>query len=37
MQIIRGPLSPMYVQHEAIEAQKAMINSMSRRFATCSC
>jgi len=22
MQIIRGQLSPMYIQHEAIEAQK---------------
>ena len=27
MQIIRGQLSPMYVQHEAIEAQKLMVNS----------
>jgi regulator of protease activity HflC (stomatin/prohibitin superfamily) len=27
MQIIRGQLSPMYVQHEAIEAQKAMVGS----------
>jgi hypothetical protein len=27
MQIIRGQLSPMYIQHEAIEAQKQMINS----------
>ena len=27
MQIIRGQLSPMYIQHEAIEAQKTMINS----------
>ena len=27
LQIIRGQLSPMYVQHEAIEAQKAMVNS----------
>ena len=27
MEIIRGQLSPMYVQHEAIEAQKAMVNS----------
>jgi regulator of protease activity HflC (stomatin/prohibitin superfamily) len=27
MQIIRGQLSPMYIQHEAIEAQKAMVNS----------
>jgi regulator of protease activity HflC (stomatin/prohibitin superfamily) len=25
--IIRGQLSPMYIQHEAIEAQKQMINS----------
>ena len=27
MQIIRGQLSGMYIQHEAIEAQKAMVNS----------
>jgi regulator of protease activity HflC (stomatin/prohibitin superfamily) len=27
MQIIRGQLSPMYVQHEAIEAQKSMVGS----------
>jgi regulator of protease activity HflC (stomatin/prohibitin superfamily) len=27
MEIIRGQLSPMYVQHEAIEAQKTMVNS----------
>jgi regulator of protease activity HflC (stomatin/prohibitin superfamily) len=27
MEIIRGQLSPMYVQHEAIEAQKAMVGS----------
>ncbi len=27
MGIIRGQLSPMYVQHEAIEAQKAMVGS----------
>jgi regulator of protease activity HflC (stomatin/prohibitin superfamily) len=27
MEIIRGQLSPMYIQHEAIEAQKAMVNS----------
>ena len=27
MQIIRGQLSAMYIQHEAIEAQKAMVNS----------
>jgi regulator of protease activity HflC (stomatin/prohibitin superfamily) len=27
MQIIRGQLSAMYIQHEAIEAQKQMINS----------
>jgi regulator of protease activity HflC (stomatin/prohibitin superfamily) len=27
MNIIRGQLSPMYVQHEAIEAQKAMVGS----------
>ena len=27
MEIIRGQLSPMYVQHEAIEAQKLMVNS----------
>jgi regulator of protease activity HflC (stomatin/prohibitin superfamily) len=27
MQIIRGQLSSMYVQHEAIEAQKAMVGS----------
>ena len=27
MQIIRGQLSPMYIQHEAIEAQKTMVNS----------
>ena len=27
MQIIRGQLSPLYVQHEAIEAQKLMVNS----------
>jgi regulator of protease activity HflC (stomatin/prohibitin superfamily) len=27
MQIIRGQLSPMYIQHEAIEAQKSMVNS----------
>jgi regulator of protease activity HflC (stomatin/prohibitin superfamily) len=27
MQIIRGQLNPMYIQHEAIEAQKAMIGS----------
>jgi regulator of protease activity HflC (stomatin/prohibitin superfamily) len=27
MQIIRGQLSGMYIQHEAIEAQKTMVNS----------
>jgi len=27
MEIIRGQLSPMYVQHEAIEAQKLMVGS----------
>ena len=27
MQIIRGQLSELYVQHEAIEAQKMMVNS----------
>src|SRR5262245_19755782 len=27
MQIIRGQLSPMYIQHEAIEAQRLMVNS----------
>lgn len=27
MQIIRGQLNPLYIQHEAIEAQKAMVNS----------
>ena len=27
MEIIRGQLSPMYIQHEAIEAQKQMANS----------
>jgi regulator of protease activity HflC (stomatin/prohibitin superfamily) len=27
MSIIRGQLSPMYIQHEAIEAQKQMVNS----------
>ena len=27
MQIIRGQPSPLYVQHEAIEAQKLMVNS----------
>jgi regulator of protease activity HflC (stomatin/prohibitin superfamily) len=27
MQIIRGQLSPMYIQHEAIEAQKLMVGS----------
>lgn len=27
MQIIRGQLSSMYIQHEAIEAQKTMVNS----------
>jgi regulator of protease activity HflC (stomatin/prohibitin superfamily) len=27
MGIIRGQLSPMYIQHEAIEAQKQMVNS----------
>src|SRR5438094_10262991 len=26
MEIIRGQLSPMYIQHEAIEAQKLMVN-----------
>ena len=25
--IIRGQLNPMYIQHEAIEAQKAMVGS----------
>src|SRR5262249_20280362 len=29
MESIRGQLSPMYVQHEAIEAQKAMVNSQN--------
>src|SRR5437870_10088378 len=29
MEIIRGQLSAMYVQHEAIEAQKAMVNSQN--------
>ena len=27
MQIIRGQLSALYIQHEAIEAQKLMVNS----------
>ena len=27
MQIIRGQLNALYIQHEAIEAQKAMVNS----------
>ncbi len=27
MQISRGQLSDMYIQHEAIEAQKLMVNS----------
>jgi regulator of protease activity HflC (stomatin/prohibitin superfamily) len=27
MEIIRGQLSPMYIQHEAIEAQRLMVNS----------
>ena len=27
MQIIRGQLNGMYIQHEAIEAQKAMVGS----------
>ncbi len=27
MEIIRGQLSPLYIQHEAIEAQKQMVNS----------
>jgi hypothetical protein len=27
MQIIRGQLSSLYIQHEAIEAQKMMVNS----------
>ncbi len=27
MQIIRGQLNAMYIQHEAIEAQKLMVNS----------
>src|SRR4030095_10630932 len=27
MQIIRGQLSAMYIQHEAIEAQRQMVNS----------
>ena len=27
MQIIRGQLSPLYIQHEAIESQKLMVNS----------
>ena len=27
MEIIRGQLSPMYIQHEAIESQKLMVNS----------
>jgi regulator of protease activity HflC (stomatin/prohibitin superfamily) len=27
MEIIRGQLSGMYIQHEAIEAQKAMVGS----------
>jgi hypothetical protein len=26
MEIIRGQLSSMYIQHEAIEAQKGMVN-----------
>jgi regulator of protease activity HflC (stomatin/prohibitin superfamily) len=29
MQIIRGQLSAMYIQHEAIEAQKQMVNSQN--------
>jgi regulator of protease activity HflC (stomatin/prohibitin superfamily) len=29
MDIIRGQLNPLYVQHEAIEAQKAMVNSQN--------
>ena len=29
MQIIRGQLSSMYIQHEAIEAQKQMVNSQN--------
>jgi hypothetical protein len=31
MQIIRGQLSPMYVQHEAIEAQKSMVGSPNHK------
>ena len=27
MEIIRGQLSALYIQHEAIEAQKLMVNS----------
>jgi hypothetical protein len=27
MQIIRGQLNALYIQHEAIEAQKLMVNS----------
>jgi hypothetical protein len=27
MQVVRGHLSSMYIQYEAIEAQKAMVNS----------
>jgi len=27
MQIIRGQLNPLYIQHEAIEARKLMVNS----------
>ena len=27
MQIIRGQLNSLYIQHEAIEAQKLMVNS----------
>ena len=27
MEIIRGQLSAMYIQHKAIEAQKGMVNS----------
>jgi len=29
MEIIRGQLNPLYIQHEAIEAQKMMVNSQN--------
>jgi hypothetical protein len=37
MRIIRGQLSSMYIQHEAIESQKNMVNSPNHTGGLHSC